>query len=178
MRRAPLALVPLAFASLAGAQQKTARAGASLSTYFFADKRISQALGDPAITYGASLSEIKRPQAGKLAFAYDIISAKRSGSTLFLLPVSVGIEKQFGDSQGKAVPYARIEAGAAYYDVAIHNGGYDRSFKTGGAVGAAEIGFVLNQTFSLKAKYYLFQDRFGVNLSGAQFGVVYNFTGF
>ena len=177
MRRAFLVLAPLALASVACAQQKTARLGASVNAYFFSDEKVRSALGDPALTYGANLSSISRPRANKLSFAYDIISASRDGSTLFVLPLTAGYEKQFGDRAQKLVPYARLEGGVAYYDVAIHNGDYDKSFKSYGAVGAAEVGVVLNRTLSLKAKYYLFQNR-GVGLSGAQLGVVYNFGGF
>lgn len=179
MRRVSLALGLLALAAVATAQSKTARLGASVNAYFFSNSRVSDAFGEPALTYGVNLASLNRPQENKPSFAYNIISANRNDSKLFLLPFTVGYEKQFADrNAAKLLPYARIEAGVAYYDVAIHNGGYDKSFKTGGAVGAAEIGLVFNKSVAVKARYNVFQERSGVNLSGAEFGLTYSFGGF
>ncbi|GEM_PF-6084367 len=179
MRRVSLALGLLALAPLALAQNQQARLGVSVNAYFFSDKNVRDALGDPAITYGVNLSALNRPQANRLSFAYNIISASKDDSTLFLLPFTVGYERQFADRRtARLLPYARVEAGGAYYDVALHNGDYDKSFKTFGVVGAAEIGMVFNRNFALRGRYNLFQERSGVKLSGFEVGVTYNFGGF
>ena len=179
MRRLSLALGLIVLASAASAQSQKARIGASVNAYFFSDSHVREAFGDPALTYGVNLASLNRPQENKPTFAYNIISAAKGDSALFLLPFTIGYEKQFADRKtANFLPYARIEGGVAYYDVAIHNDNWDRSFKTFGGVAAAEIGVVLNKAVAIKARYNLFQDRSGVKLSGAEVGLTYSFGGF
>lgn len=175
MRRVPLALVLLASASAASAQLSNVSLGVSVNGYFFADSRLRNVFGNPALTYGANLAEISAPKGNKLSFAYDFISASRDDSNLYIIPLTLGYAKSFGDEDAKLVPYFRLAAGGAYYDVGIHNDGIDRGFKTFGGVGKAEVGLVFSKTIALKANYYLFQNR-GVPLSGFEIGLVYNFT--
>ena len=176
MRRAPLALALLAAAPFAAAQASNVQLGASVNAYFFSDSKLRNAFGNPSLTYGANLTAINRPSANKLTFAYDIIVADRDGSRLFVLPLTVGYEKQFAERDASVLPYFRLEGGVAYYDIALHNGGNDISFKSYGAVGGAEVGLVFSKTVALKAKYYLFQSREGLTNSGFELGLVYNFS--
>lgn len=179
MRRASLAFALLALAPAALAQaNQTARLGLSVNAYYFTEGRVRDALGEPALTYGLSAASLNRPRENKLSFAYNIVSAAKDDSRLFLLPVTVGYEKQFAPRRSSTLPYARVEAGFAYYDVALHDGDYDKSFKTGGAVGAAEVGVIFNGSLGLKGRYNLFQERFGVDLSGFEVGLTYTFGGF
>ncbi len=175
MRRASLALALLAAAPFAAAQASNVQLGASVNAYFFADGKLRSAFGNPAITYGANLTALNRPSANKLTFAYDIITADRGDSRLFVLPLTIGYERQFADSDASLLPYFRLEGGVAYYDVALHDGGNDLSYKSYGGVGGAEIGVVFNKALALKAKYYIFQGREGINFSGFEVGLVYNF---
>ena len=177
MRRASLALGLLAFASAAMAQD-SAKLGVSVNAYYITESKLRDVFGNPAVTYGLNLSAINRPQANKLSYAYNPIAARKGNSNFFLLPVTVGYELQFADRQASTLPYVRAEAGYAYYDVAIHDNGWNQSFKAGGFVGAVEAGMVFNKSIALKARYNLFQERFGVNLSGIELGVVYNFASF
>ena len=164
-----LALVPLA-----AAQASNVRLGVSVNSYLFADSRLRNAFGNPALTYGANLTEITGPRADKFGFAYDFITASKGDSQLFVVPLTLGLTRVFADKQASTIPYARIAAGGAYYDVAVHDGDYNKSFKTFGAVASAEAGIVFNRVVGLKAKYFVFQNR-GVPLSGIQIGLVYNF---
>ena len=175
MRRVPLALALLAAAPFAAAQASNVRLGASVNGYFFADSKLRDAFGNPALTYGVNLSTINRPSANRLTFAYDIITADRGDSRIFVLPFTVGYEKQFADRNASLLPYFRVDAGVSYYDIALHDGGQDTSFKSWGGVGGAEVGVVFNKTVALKAKYYLFQSREGISFSGFEVGLVYNF---
>ena len=176
MRRVLPALVLLALAPLAAAQASNIRLGVSVSGYFFSDSRLRNAFGNPTLAYGANLTEISSPGSNnKISFAYDFISANRDDSSLFIIPLTLGYVRTFADPKTSAtVPYFRLGAGGAYYDVAVHDGGYNKSFKTFGAVGSAEVGVVLSRVVALRAKYFLFQNR-GVPLSGLQLGLVYNF---
>lgn len=178
MRRASLALGLLAIASAAMGQAQSAQVGASVNAYFLTQKKMRDVFGDPALTYGLNLSSLTRPQANKPTFAYNPIAASKGDSRFFLLPVTIGYELQFADRGSNMVPYLRGEGGYAYYDVAIHDNGIDQSFKAGGFVAAVEAGIVMNKSIGLKARYNLFQDRFGVNLSGLELGLVYNFASF
>lgn len=178
MRRASLALGLLALASAGMAQSQSASAGVSVNAYYITQSKLKDVFGNPAITYGLNLSGLTRPQANKPTFAYNPITASKDSSRFFLLPVTIGYETQFADRGANVVPYIREEVGYAYYDVAIHNNGIDESFKAGGYVAAVEAGLVLNKSIGLKARYNLFQDRFGINLSGLELGVVYNFASF
>ena len=177
MRRASLAFGLLTLAMAAhGQQQQPARFGASVSAYYISDSRLRDAFGNPALTYGVNASALSRPRANKPTFAYNVLTATKGDSKFFLVPFTIGYEKQLGDRlTAKTLPYARVEAGYAYYDVAIHDGSYNQSFKTGGFTAGAEAGIIFNRSLGLKARYNLFQDRFGVDLSGVQVGVTYNF---
>lgn len=176
MRRAPLALALLAAAPFAAAQASNVQIGANVNAYFFADGKLRNAFGNPALTYGANLTALNRPSANKLTFAYDIITADRGDSRLFVLPFTVGYEKQFADAKtANVLPYFRVEGGVSYYDVALHDGGNDIAYKSYGGVGGAEVGLVFSKTLAVKAKYYIFQGREGVNFSGFQVGLTYNF---
>ena len=155
-------------------RRTTSRLGASVNGYFFADHRLRDAFGNPALTYGADLSEVAAPKGDKLAFAYDVVSANRNDSRLFIVPLTVGYVKLLADRSADLIPYFRIAGGGAYYDVAVHDGGFDRSFKTFGGVGLAEAGVVFGKRIALKAKYFLFQNR-GVPLSGLEVGLTYSF---
>lgn len=174
MRRASLALALLATAPFAAAQASNIQLGASVNAYFFGDSKLRNAFGNPSLTYGANLTTLNRPSANKLTFAYDLIVADRNDNRLFVLPLTVGYEKQFTSTDSSFLPYVRIDAGAAYYDVALHHD-EDISFKSWGAVGGIEAGIVFNKTVGLKARYYLFQGREGINFSGVEIGLVYNF---
>lgn len=174
MRREPLALALLALASLASAQLSNVRLGVSVSGYFFADARLRRAFGNPTLAYGANLTEVTAPKGDKLSFAYDLVSASRDDNTLLIVPLTIGYAKLFAPKDSNFIPYVRVGAGGAYYDVSIHNGDIDRGFKTFGAVGTAQVGVVFNKSVGLKADYFLFQNR-GVPLSGFQIGLVYNF---
>ncbi len=179
MRRLPLILGLAALAAAASAQDQKARLGVSVNAYYFNEGRVRDALGEPAITFGVNLAALNRPQENKPSFAYNIITASKGDSTLFLLPFTVGYEKQFANRrEAKVLPYARVEAGIAYYDVALHRGGFDKSFKAGGYTAAAEVGLVLNKNLAIKGRYNLFQERSGIDLSGVEVGLTYNFGGF
>lgn len=175
MRRAILALGLLSAAAVAAAQANQIRVGATVNAYFFSSKRLSDAFGDPTLTYGVNLSSLVRPRANKLSFQYDILTARRDDSVLFVVPLTAGYEVQAPNANPNVLPYARIDGGVSYNDVAIHNNGDDKSFKTFGVVASAEVGVVFQKRIGLKAKYFLFQDHDGVNLSGAQVGLVYTF---
>lgn len=177
MRRASIALGLLALASAAMAQD-SARLGVSVNAYYISDSKLRDVFGNPAITYGLNLSAINRPQANRLTYAYNPIAAQKGDSKFFMLPVTIGYELQFAERRASTLPYVRAEAGYSYYDIAIHDNGWNQSFKAGGFVGAVEAGVVFNRSIALKARYNLFQERFGVNMSGAELGLVYNFASF
>jgi hypothetical protein len=178
MRRASIALGMIALASVAMGQSQSTQAGVSANAYFLTQKKMRDVFGDPALTYGLNLSGLTRPQANRPTLAYNPIAASKGDSRFFLLPLTIGYEIQLTDRNSNMVPYGRIEGGYAYYDVAIHDSGIDQSFKAGGFVAAVEAGLVMNKSIGLKARYNLFQDRFGVNLSGLELGLVYNFASF
>ncbi len=175
MRRAPFAFGLLVLASAAMAQTPTASLGVSVNAYYLDSAKLRSAFGDPAITYGVNLSAVNRPQANKPTFAYNIVTATKGDNKFFLLPATIGYEVQFADRSANVLPYARVEGGYAYYDVAIHHDDFDKSFKAGGFAGAVEAGLVFNKAIAVKARYNLFQERFGVNLSGLEVGLVYTF---
>ena len=174
MRRLLPLLGLLALAPLAAAQASNVRLGVSVNGYFFTDHRLRNAFGNPALAYGANLTEITGPTGSRSGLAYDFITASKGDSQLFVVPLTFGLTRVFADKQATTIPYARLAAGGAYYDVAVHDGDYNRSFKTFGAVATAEAGIVFNRVVGLKAKYFVFQNR-GVPLSGFQIGLVYNF---
>lgn len=183
MRRASLVLGLAALSGFAAAQKVAPISlGVSAGAYFLTDSKMRDVFGNTVLTFGVTTASLHRPEAGKLAVNYNVITGRKDDSLFVMVPVTLGYEYHFGgDTSGyvqktsNTLPYARIEAGAAYYDVAIHDGGNDQSFKAGGAFGGAEIGVVFNDRIGVNARYNLAQERFGVNLSGFSVGLTYIF---
>ena len=117
MRRLLPLLGLLALAPLAAAQASNVRLGVSVNGYFFTDHRLRNAFGNPALAYGANLTEITGPTGSRSGLAYDFITASKGDSLLFVVLLTFGLTRVFADKQATTIPYARLAAGGAYYDV-------------------------------------------------------------
>jgi hypothetical protein len=165
-------LAPLTYAQSTNSIELGVTAGWYLPT----GSALRNAFGSQIFTIGITPVAVGRPSSGTITPSFNIIGADKSGSNFLLVPVTLGYEYHFGsdDSDSTTVPYARIEAGGAYYNYSIDEGGPSNVDGSRiGYVADAELGVTITKTIKLSAKYYLFQKEGGIDFSGFELGVTF-----
>ncbi|HWD37733.1 MAG TPA: outer membrane beta-barrel protein [Fimbriimonas sp.] len=165
-----LALAGLSGAAMAQQQQdplSQIQIGVSPGWYLPTSKDLQDAFGAQIFTLGLGPVSTSRPVSNKLSPTFNIIGADRDGNRFLQVPVTLGYEWHFGDDKSSTFPFARLDAGLSYYNFDIGSA----SGSGVGYVGSATVGYVLSQNLQVSAKYYLFQDRDGINFNGLQLAV-------
>src|SRR5579871_2630272 len=110
--------------TLAQAQQQPSVAiGISAGDYFLTDSTIKKAMGDSIFTVGLTPLVFGMPKANTLIPGFNIIGADKNGSNFLLIPVTLGYEWQFADAKSSTIPFARVDAGASYFNYSIEQSG-------------------------------------------------------
>ena len=178
-RRTTLLLVALTLVATAllpaaaAAQREAPRVGLRGGAYFPVDRDVRGAFPDVLPLLGVAVMAPLRPGRTQLYPNIEAIGARSGRNRFFILPLTFVVERQgSGRPNRTLVPYARAEAGVAYFDYRIGVGADTLRARRGGAAGGVEVGMVFTRHFRTSARYRAFQQMDGLDFSGAEVGVV------
>jgi hypothetical protein len=141
--------------------------GIEAGAYFPKSSLLRDRFGDTILRVGFSPMMIKRQKDWVPSFEIGFMGASGNGDRFGVYPLTVGMQKSFGDPASKTVPFIRAGAGVAYFDYDITKEDLTnvRSHKFGG-VTAFEAGVINGDRFRASVRYYLFSKQEGVDFSG------------
>lgn len=153
--------------------------GISLGAYFPVDSQVRGAFGNPIIDFGIGGADTNL-QPNKLRFGFNIVSGRKDGNALFLLPMVAQYtfmlknDDPYSDSDDGFKPYVKVFGGPAYYDYALDVSDTERKArKTIGINAGAELGVVLGSRWNIHARYNYFSESDGLDFSGLSLGASY-----
>ena len=116
------------------------------------------------------------PEELKWLPSFDVISMRKNGSSMFLVPVTasyvINLQK---DPNAVFRPYLKFLAGGAYYDYAVTVAAGDRrSKKTFGYTGGVELGAKISKLITMTATYHYFSKSDKLDFSGLSLGIQFN----
>jgi len=103
----------------------------------------------------------------------DAISAERRDNRLFILPVTFGVVKRFGNPKDFIRPYVRVGAGVAYMDYAFDSGGRRIAAKRFGPTGNLEAGLRITDRVRISATYHVFPEYDETKFDGIELSLTY-----
>lgn len=132
--------------------------------------------GSTIVRVGLTPTMIRRTPDWRPSFEIGFMGARGNGDHFGVFPLTVGVQKSFGDPSSQTAPFIRAGVGAAYFDYDITKP--DLTVARGhkiGAVTAFEAGVISGDRFRASVRYYLMPKQGGVDFSGilisATFGV-------
>jgi len=157
----------------AAAQREGPRVGLRGAAYFPVDRDVRRAFPDVLPLVGIAVMAPLRPGRTQLYPSIEAIGARSGRNRFFILPLTFVVERQGrGRPNGTLVPYARVEAGIAYFDYRIRRGVDTVRARRGGAAGGVEAGMVFTRHFRTSVRYRAFQTMDDLDFSGAEVGAV------
>jgi hypothetical protein len=170
---ARLTLVGLSALAASSAFAQTAQIGPDFGIFFPTSRAVRDAFGDTIPDFGFGRTRTSVAGKPSLRTDFGVLTAQRNGNKLLILPFTLQTEFRLtqDENRGGFQPYARLGAGAAYYDYAITTTGGRNAAKTFGLTSSAELGVVFAQRWNLYGKYQYFQRRGGFDFSGVTVGV-------
>ncbi len=166
------------FSGAALAQNPNARGtylGLEVGAYLPSDNSIKSAFGSTLPRIGINFINNQRPEMWKPMVNFSVIGANKNGNRFLLIPVTVGLGRQFGSDNSSARPYIRAGAGLAYVSYAIGPTGSRVSDNTIQFTGAAEGGVLLSDRVRISAAYNYFPKQNGFDFSGWEVKVSFLF---
>jgi hypothetical protein len=141
--------------------------GVEAGAYFPKSQLLKDRFGSTILRVGLTPVMIKRQKDWIPSFELGYIGATGHGDHMAVIPLTIGMQKSFGDPKEQTVPFVRIGAGLAYFDYDLTRD--DLSTAKGhkfGAVTALEAGFLSGSRFRASVRYYLMSKQSGVDFSG------------
>lgn len=166
------ALAGLTAAACAQSSSSGIPIGVTGSLYLPSSQTIRNAFSDGIVGFGVSPGGAGHAKEGIGAY-FGFISAHERGNSLLIVPVTVGYERRLARRGAEAVPYARVSAGAAYYDYSIRTGGDLLDAKRLGSTGNLQLGVIFHRRLRLAVEYDVFSATDGLSFNGFQFSATY-----
>lgn len=141
--------------------------GVEAGAYFPKSALLKDRFGDSIFRVGITPVMIKRQKDWVPSFEIGFMGSSGHGDHFGVFPLTVGVQKSFGDPEVDTVPFVRAGAGLAYFDYDLTKADLSnvRGHKFGG-VTALEAGFLSGKRFRASVRYYLFAKQDGVDFSG------------
>lgn len=154
--------------------------GLKLGASFFSNGEMRQALGDAQLGIGISFATRSLRDKWDLMGDVDALWAHRNGNRLFLLPLTVGVGRTFGDvDTSETVPFAAIRAGLAYTDYSITgDSGVRQSDNKFLPTANIEAGLMFGRNVSLSARYDWFGKSDSLDFNNLKIVAAYRFVKF
>lgn len=148
--------------------------GIEAGAYFPKSKLLRDRFGDTIFRVGITPVMIKRQKDWVPSFEIGFMGATGHGDHFGVFPLTVGIQKSFGNPDEDTVPFVRAGAGVAYFDYDLTKPDLTtvRGHKFG-PVTALEAGFLSGKRFRASVRYYLFSKQSGVEFSGFLISATY-----
>ena len=157
----------------AAAQREGPRVGLRGAAYFPVAREVRRAFPDVLPLVGIAVMAPLRPGRTQLYPSIEAIGARSGRNRFFILPLTFVVERQGrGRPDRTLVPYARVEAGIAYFDYRLARAADTVRARRGGAAGGVEAGMVFTPHFRTSVRYRAFQELDGLDFGGAEVGVV------
>ena len=96
----------------------------------------------------------------------SVVSHSENGNSIFLATLGFGTTSSFGDKNARFKPYISAHTGPMYVDYSFTYGGNYTSDRRVSWEGSAEVGIVVQQTFSIGVRYDLTPRLSDVDFSG------------
>jgi len=93
--------------------------GVDVGAYFPSSSEIRDIFGDALLRVGIRPFEQRVSEKWKFIVDVNALAARKHGSKLFVMPVTFGFTRSFGDPESKSIPFVQVAAGPAYYDYTI-----------------------------------------------------------
>ena len=137
---------------------------------------LRERFGSTVLRVGLSPMMVRRTADWRPSFELGYIGASGHGDHFGIYPLTVGVQKSFGDPNETVVPFIRAGVGGAYYDYSVTDDSsvVHRGHKIGAAT-AFEAGVMSGKNFRASIRYYAMPKQSGVDFSGfllsASFGI-------
>ena len=141
--------------------------GVEGGAFFPSSSLLRDRFGSTIVRVGLTPVMIKRQKDWVPSFEIGFMGASGNGDHFGVFPLTVGVQKTFGDPTQTTVPFIRAGAGVAYFD--YHLTKNDLSEVSGhkfGAATALEAGILSGKNFRASVRYYLFSKESGVQFNG------------
>ena len=145
--------------------------------YYPKSSLLKDRFGTQILRVGVSPIMVKRTPDWRPSFEIGYMGSRSNGDHFAVIPLTVGVQKTFGNQDVQTVPFVRLAAGVSYFDYDITKD--DLSVTKGhkfGPVTAMEVGIMSGDRFRASARYYLMSKQGGVDFGGilisASFGIL------
>ena len=176
-----LCLAGLLGASLVASAQSNTKwkfdyIGVEAGVYRPQSQLLRDRFGETIVRFGLTPTMIRRTQDWRPSFEIGFMGARGHGDHFGVFPLTLGVQKSFGDPNEQTVPFVRAGVGGAYFDYSVTDDAsiVHRGHKIG-AVTAFEAGILSGSRFRASVRYYLMPKQSGIDFSGilisATFGV-------
>jgi hypothetical protein len=158
-------------------QRERFRIGPELGYYLPSDSKAQDAFGSGIFNIGFGLGSIKfAREMGEFNFDLNFITARRTGSRLFMAPVGVAYRRSLTHitSTRQIVPYVGASANLFLVDIRADDYNVGGGLRTG-AGASIFAGLNFGQSAYLQARYYGFSKIAGFQLSGTNLSLGFRF---
>lgn len=137
---------------------------------------LRERFGSSVLRLGLTPMMVRRTPDWRPSIELGFVGASGHGDHFAVYPVTVGVQKSFGDANETVVPFIRAGVGGAYFDYKITDDSsvIHRGHKIG-ATTALEAGIMSGKNFRASVRYYAMPKQSGVDFSGflisASFGI-------
>lgn len=179
-----IAVAALAIVVSSAYAQQTSQQGIGVGVGIFtpSSSEVRHDLGAQFLSFGLTGTSSGLPSQGAITPEYTLIFANGNGNKLFILPLTVGYQYNFGISRNtyssgiQFRPYLRPFVGVAYYDYSITDfaTGEHSSTKQLGDTYGIEGGLLISSRIRLAATYNYFSQTSGFSFNGLTLSATYS----
>lgn len=141
--------------------------GVEAGVYFPTSDLLRDRFGSSIMRFGLTPTMIRRTADWRPSFEFGFMGGRGHGDRFAVYPLTVGVQKSFGDPNEKTAPFVRAGVGVAYFDYDITKNNLDnvRGRKFGMAT-ALEAGVISGDRFRASVRGYFFPKQDGIDFGG------------
>lgn len=131
---------------------------------------LRERFGSSVLRLGLTPMMVRRTADWRPSLEIGFIGASGHGDHFGVYPVTIGVQKSFGNADEQVVPFVRAGVGGSYFDYSItDDSSVVHSGHKIGATTAFEAGIMSGKNFRASVRYYLMPKQSGVDFSGLLF---------
>ena len=146
------------------------RIGFRAGAYFPSDGKVRDVFGDVIPAIGLATVTPVHPNHARFFPMLELLGTRAGKSHFFVLPLTMVMEYQLPAAAGRTnnVPFARAEAGVAYFDYRVGRQGTVVRSRRGGGAASLEAGVLVSRSFRVGARYRFLQHFDGYDFGGVE----------